>query len=229
MKLSIIIPVLNEEGTLKKILSMVVNQKHVFEIIVVNDGSTDRTSEILQRLKREKIFSQKLKILNHKINLGKGSAIRTGINSAKGDYILVQDADLEYNPDEYARLTKIASPSSCIYGSRILGKNPHAYLRTYLGNIIITAFCNILFFSNLTDTYTCFKLIPTKIARKMKLNSRGFEIEAEITGKLLKNKVKIIETPISYKPRSYKGGKKIKAGDAIKGALKFLEIRLSVP
>jgi glycosyltransferase involved in cell wall biosynthesis len=226
MKLSIIIPVFNEEATLEKILSRVADQKHILEIIVVNDGSTDKTAEILKNLKHKKIFSKKLKTLNHKINLGKGSAIRTGINSAKGDYVLIQDADLEYNPDEYNKLTKIVSPRSCVYGSRTLGKNPHAYLRTYLGNIVITTFCNLLFFSKLTDTYTCFKLIPTKIAKRMKLNSKGFEIEAEITGKLLKNKIKITEIPIGYKPRSYKKGKKIKAKDAIKGALKFFQIRL---
>lgn len=227
MKLSIIIPVLNESKTLEKILSGVIQQKNIFEIIVVDDGSTDNTSEILNKLKKNKKYIKTLKIIKHIKNMGKGAAVRSGIDSAKGDHVLIQDADLEYNPDEYSKLTNLVSDKTCVYGSRILSKNPHAYLRTYLGNIAITTFCNLLYGSRLTDTYTCFKLIPAKIAKKLKLQSSGFEVEAEITSKLLKGKIKIIETSISYKPRSYEKGKKIKAKDAFKGILKFLEIKLS--
>lgn len=227
MQLSVIIPVLNEESTIKTILSKVIALKDVYEVIVVNDGSTDKTLEILQKLKESVKFSKKLKIFSHKTNLGKGSAIRTGIKMAKGDYTIIQDADLEYDPTEFSKLTDVITKDSVVYGSRIMGKSKHAYLRTYLGNIAITTFCNILFGSKLTDSYTCYKLIPSNIFKSLNLKSTGFEIEAEITAKLLKKKIQIKEVAIKYKPRSYEKGKKIKAKDAITGALKLIEIRVS--
>ena len=225
MKLSVIIPVLNEEATTRKILEKVILQKTVFEIIVVNDGSTDKTAEILNMLKKIKRFKGKLKIINHKKNLGKGAALCTGIKKAKGECILVQDADLEYDPKDYGRLLSYLAQKTCVYGSRIMSGNPHAYFRTYLGNILLTSFCNVLFGGHLTDSYTCYKLIPAGIARSLKLRSRGFEIEAEITAKLLKKKIPITEVPIRYKPRSYEKGKKIKARDAIKGLFTFLKVK----
>lgn len=227
MKLSVIIPVLNEEATIKTILDKVITLKGIYEVIVINDGSTDKTLKILQKLKKSVKFAKKLKIFSHKVNLGKGSAVRSGIKMAKGDYIIIQDADLEYDPTEFSKLTKIADKNTAVYGSRIMGKSKHAYLRTYLGNIAITTFCNILFGSKLTDSYTCYKLIPSKVFKSLNLKSSGFEIEAEITAKLLKKKVEIREVAIKYKPRSYEKGKKIKAKDAIIGALKLIEIRVS--
>ena len=227
MQLSVIIPVLNEESTIKTLLAKVVKLNSVYEILVVNDGSKDSTLKILEDLKKTKTFSKKLKIVSHKKNLGKGAAIITGIKNIKGKYFIIQDADLEYNPEEFSKLIKASTPDNVVYGSRIIGKNRHAYLRTYLGNIIITGFCNLIFGSHLTDTYTCYKLIPTKIARSLKLNSTGFEIEAEITAKLLKKCIRIHEVAIGYNPRSYEKGKKIKAKDAIIGALKLLSIRFS--
>ena len=227
MQLSVIIPVLNEEATIKTILSKVIDLKDIYEVIVVNDGSTDKTLEILKGLKKSAKYNQKLKIFSHKTNLGKGSAIRTGIKQAKGDFVIIQDADLEYDPNEFTKLTSIITKDKAVYGSRIMGKGKHAYLRTYLGNIAITTFCNILFGSKLTDSYTCYKLIPSRIFKSLNLKSTGFEIEAEITAKLLKKKVKIDEVAINYHPRSYEKGKKIKAKDAIIGALKLIEIRVS--
>jgi len=227
MQLSVIIPVLNEEATIKNILSKVVGLKDVYEVIVVNDGSTDETLEILQKLKKTAKYNKKLKIFSHKTNLGKGSAIRTGIKQIKGDYVIIQDADLEYDPNEFTKLTSIITKDKVVYGSRIMGKGKHAYLRTYLGNIVITTFCNFLFGGRLTDSYTCYKLIPSKIFKSLNLKSSGFEIEAEITAKLLKKKIEIREVAINYHPRSYEKGKKIKAKDAIIGALKLIEIRVS--
>jgi len=223
MKLSIIIPIYNEEKTIREVLNKVLEQTLVQEVIIVNDGSRDKTANILRKIKSQ---NSKVKIMNHTKNLGKGAAVRTGIYMATGDYVLIQDADLEYDPDEYKKLISKASYKKVIYGSRLLTKNPHAYIRTYLGNILITNFCNLLFGTKLTDSYTCYKLLPTKLVKALNLFSNGFEIEAEITGKLAKRKIPILEVPISFKPRSYDEGKKIKARDALRGFLVFLKIKL---
>lgn len=220
MTVSVIVPTYNEEKTLSKILDKVLKQKNVNEIIVVDDGSKDRSWDILKSIQNPKIIA-----IKHQKNLGKGAAIRTGIEKAKFDYILIQDADLEYDPVNYRSIFNKASKKVVVFGSRLKTKNKFAYIRTYLGNIFITTVCNILFNTNLTDSYTCYKLIPTKIAKSLNLNSNGFEIEAEITGKLAKRKIPIIEVPITYKPRNYKQGKKIKAKDAIQGFLTYIKIR----
>ena len=220
MKLSVIIPAFNEEKTILKIIKKVLLQPNVHEIIVVDDGSTDNTLEILRKIK-----NKKLKIFSHPRNLGKGAAIRTGLNESQGDFILIQDGDLEYDPREYPKLLQFASLSTVVYGSRIKGNNPHAYTRTYIGNTLITTFANLLFGIKLSDSYTCYKLLPSKVAKDLNLKSNGFEIEAEITGKLAKKGIKIVEVPIKFKPRTYEQGKKIKAKDAIFGAFTFLKIR----
>jgi len=222
MNVSVIIPSYNEGKTLKKVIGKVLKQKNINEIIVIDDGSKDKTWKILQKIKNPKI-----KTFKHKKNQGKGTAIITGIKKAKYDYILIQDADLEYDPDNYKIIFSKANKKVAVYGSRLKTKNNFAYIRTYLGNVFITTIGNILFNIKLTDSYTCYKLIPTKIAKSLNLNSKGFEIEAEITGKLAKKKIQIIEVPISYKPRNYEEGKKIKAKDAIKGFFTYLKVRFS--
>jgi dolichol-phosphate mannosyltransferase len=222
MKLSVIIPVFNEEKTIEKILEKVFKEKTVDEVVAVNDGSSDRT---LLLLNKAKIKYKKLKVISHKKNLGKGFAIKTGILNAASEYIIIQDADLEYNPEEFDRLLELTNSHKVIYGSRMMGKNPHAYISTYFGNLLLTGICNILFFTKLTDIYTCYKLIPKNIIKSLNISSRGFEIEAEITAKLLKMGIDIIEVPITYKPRTYKNGKKIKAIDAIKGIFTLAKIR----
>lgn len=220
MKISVVIPAFNEEKTIRKILTCVLKQKSVGEIIVVDDGSSDKTWEVLQKIKNPKI-----KRIKHQVNSGKGAAIRTGFKNASLNYVLIQDADLEYNPIDYQKLLDKVSEKKVVYGTRMKTNNKHAYFRTFLGNIFITGFCNFLFGTHLTDSYTCYKLLPTKIACSLKLISNGFEIEAEITGKLAKKKIPIIEVPITYSPRSYQQGKKIKAKDALKGSLTYLKIR----
>lgn len=222
MNLSVIIPVLNEEKTISKIVKLVLKQKNVKEIIIVDDGSTDGTSRILS-----KINNLKIKIITHLHNKGKGSALRTAIKVVSQDYVLIQDADLEYNPNDFSLLLKSASLNTVIYGSRNLGKNKHAYTRTYIGNFLVTFFFNVLYNRRLTDSYTCYKLIPNNILKNIILESNGFEIEAEITAKLAKKGIKIIELPIRYSPRKYEQGKKIKTIDAIKGVLKYLTLRFS--
>ena len=222
MKLSVIVPTFNESDTIIKTLEQVLKQKQVSEVIVVDDGSTDQTNSQFKNIK-----NPKLKIVVHEKNLGKGAAVRSGIEKASGDYLIIQDADLEYDPSQFEILTRHASPAKAIYGSRLMAKNDYAYLHTLLGNMFLTSTFNLLFGQNLTDSYTCYKLIPTKIARTLDLKSNGFEIEAEITAKLAEKGIKIIEVPIKYTPRGYKQGKKIKAIDALKGFLTYLQIRFS--
>lgn len=224
MQLSVIIPIYNEEETLEKILNKVLKQKNVDEVIAVDDGSKDKTPEILRRLAKK---NKKLKVVTHKRNQGKGAAIKTGIKNISGKLTIIQDADLEYNPEEFEKLLAKSTKKNVVYGSRMMGKNPHAYARTYMGNLLLTSFCNLLFSTNLTDIYTCYKLVPRKKLQDIKINSTGFELEAEITAKLLSDKVEILEVPISYKPRTYEKGKKIKASDALKGVFTLIKIRFS--
>ncbi|MDP2860424.1 MAG: glycosyltransferase family 2 protein [bacterium] len=222
MRLSVIIPVLNEEKTIEEILSRVLTQKEVSEVVVVDDGSTDKTRVIVESVKDPRV-----KIFSHIKNQGKGAAIRTGIANVSGDFMIIQDADLEYDPKEYHGHLDIASEKTVVYGSRLKTNNPRAYFLTYLGNVVLTKLANFFFGLNLTDSYTCYKLLPVKIAKGLSLSSSGFEIEAEITAKLGKTRVPVIEIPISYQPRGYKAGKKIKFRDAVLGAWTLLKIRLT--
>lgn len=214
MKLSIIIPVFNEQDTLEKVLEQVIKAPvldYAKEIIVVNDGSTDNSSDILGK--------KDLIVLNHKENLGKGAAIRTGLEKATGDLILIQDADLEYSPDDYVILLK-AFDGGAVYGSRNLNPDKKGYFAFILGVKVLTGLINLIFKTKLTDVYTCYKLF-----KPISLESNGFEIEAEITVKLLKKGIKIKEVPIKYNPRSFKQGKKIRFKDGIKGLFAILKYK----
>ena len=221
MQITVIIPVFNESQTIGKILDKVLSQKSVSEIIIVDDGSSDKTPEILRKFKKPQI-----KIITHSKNMGKGAALQSALKEVSGNYLIIQDADLEYDPSQYSLLLAHAKPNTAVYGSRLLvDTNKHAYFSTYLGNVFITWVFNILFNRNLTDTYTCYKLLPCKLAKSLNLSSNGFAIEAEITGKLAKKGIKIIEVPIKFLPRKYEQGKKIKAKDAFIGLWTFLKIR----
>jgi glycosyltransferase involved in cell wall biosynthesis len=215
MKLSIIIPVFNENKTILEILDRVVSVKipnFEKEILLVDDGSTDGT--------REKITKAKLKgvkIFLHKLNQGKGAAVKTGIKEASGDYIIIQDADLEYNPKSIKNLTAaIVDDKSVIYGTR-LNRMPHLdkeekknlFILHYLGNRFLSLVTSVLYGQWLTDMETCYKLFPKQAVEKMKINARGFEFEPEITAKLLKKGYKITEVPIVATPRGYDEGKKL--------------------
>ena len=207
MKLSVIIPVYNEADNIKRILSAVENVKINKEIIVVDDFSTDGTREFLRK-------KQGIKLVFHKKNMGKGAAIRSALKIASGDFVIIQDADLEYSPNQYTRLFKPIEENSTkvVYGSRILGKG--VFLKSsYYANRFLTLLTNVLFNGHITDMETCYKMIETKLLKNLNLTSSRFEIEPEITCKILKRKEKIVELPITYKGR--KKGKKIGVKDGI--------------
>lgn len=221
--LTIIVPVYNEERTLATVMAALGAKCPEAQIIYVDDGSKDGSLAILQ----SGIRSGDLVL--HKENGGKGSAIRTGLEQATSRFTVIQDADLEYDPAEIKLLLDAAQshPACAIFGSRFLRKNPNIYKRFLLGNKVLTLILNILYGARLTDSYTCYKLLPTELFRSLKLEARGFELEAEICAKCLLKKIPVVEIPISYKPRTIAEGKKINAGDAWKGVKMMLRLRFS--
>ncbi len=211
--LSIIIPVYNEEKVVAASLQSVLDLEINKEIVVVNDGSTDATGRILSDPRYQHAF----KLITQPTNKGKGVAIKRGLEEIRGDYFIVCDADLEYDPVDIIKLfleaEKEDDSNSAFYGSRFLNKKPLVF--HYFVNKFLTGFTNFLFKSHLTDMETCFKLIPSAALPKLNLSGGRFEIEPEITAQLLKNGYKIKELPISYFRRGYREGKKIKAKDGI--------------
>ena len=211
--ISIIIPVYNEEKTILQVLRSVrsafADTPH--EIIVVNDGSRDKTQDICDRYQNEQ---EKIICLRLPQNRGKGFALRAGLRRARGEFIAIQDADLEYDPATLRRLYSSASPEKAIYGKR---DRKNGYLANRLGNALISLLSNMLYGSRLFDIYTCYKIIPRKILQSFSLSSDGFEIEAEITAKLLRARIPIVEIPIPYSPRTFAEGKHIRLRHGIMG------------
>lgn len=217
MKLSIVIPVFNEEKTISKILKKIFDikiKKTPIEVIVVDDGSSDKT---LLKIKDFKSKVRNLKLIQHAKNMGKGSAVRTGVKNATGDYILIQDADLEYDPRFIPILFEnIKSKRDVVYGTR-LNRLPHfnkeesrpQFLIHYFGNRFLSLTTSVLYGQWLTDIETCYKLFPKKALANIKIRARGFEFEPEITAKLIKQGYKIREVAITTNPRGYEEGKKL--------------------
>lgn len=212
-KLSIVIPVYNEKNTVEKLLDVLINidlGSLAREIIIVDDCSTDGTRDILK-----KIENTELKIFYKDKNEGKGSAVITGLKESTGDYVIIQDADLEYDPNEYESLLAPLLEEKCdvVYGSRFTGNGPHRvlYYWHYLGNKALTTFSNMMTNMNLTDMETCYKVFNRKAVDsiKDKLSSKRFGIEPEITALISKNKLIVYEVGISYFGRTYEEGKKI--------------------
>lgn len=223
MKFSVIIPVYNEEKTVKQIIDIVkkVPYPGETEIIVVNDGSRDKSAEIIKKIP-EIIFK------NLKVNHGKGFALRVGIKKAAGQIILIQDADLEYNPLDHLKLIKAFADKKVdvVYGSRFLKNHPAIrYPLFYLGNIALSFLTKVLYQKSITDMETCYKAFRVEVLRNITLKSNRFEFEPEITCKLLKNGYDIKEIPISYKSRSYKEGKKIGLIDGLKAIYVLFRLR----
>lgn len=221
MKLSIIIPVFNEENTIVPVLEKV--EKLIIpgvskEIIVVDDGSTDGSASVISNFKSQISNNKNYKFIYHKKNQGKGAAVISGIRNATGDYITIQDADLEYDPSYFTSLIVPIKKGQglVVYGPR-LKRLPHLFneeshglfLLHYLGNRSLSFITSVLYGQWITDMETCYKIFPREAVKGMKLNAKGFEFEPEITAKLLKKKFKIVELPISTVPRGYNEGKKL--------------------
>lgn len=207
MEVTVIIPVYNEKNNIETIIRLVERVGLAQEIIVVDDFSVDGTRDLLRKRKG-------IKTIFHGRNRGKGTAIRSGLQIASGDVVIIQDADLEYSPEQYPQLIKPIKEkkTSVVYGSRILGKG--SFLKSsYFANRFLTLLTNILFSSHISDMETCYKVIRTELLRDLHLISSRFEIEPEITCKILKRKEKIVEIPISYTGR--REGKKIGVKDGI--------------
>lgn len=221
LNLSVIIPVYNEEKTLPLILAKVQAQKPE-EVIVVDDASNDGTSEFLKTCKAKNV-----KIISHQTNLGKGAAIRTGLEAITKDIVLIQDADLEYNPEEYGRLMApiLSGQADVVYGSRFIGSEPHRVLFFwhYLGNKLITFLTDIFANLNLTDIETGYKVFRKEAIASIKVEENDFRVEPEITIKLAKRGWRFYEIGISYYGRGYAEGKKIRWTDGLKALYAILK------
>jgi glycosyltransferase involved in cell wall biosynthesis len=214
MRLSVIIPVYNEVKTIQEILRRVQATGLVDEILIVDDGSHDGTRDLLKNLEN----SSPVKVIYHDRNRGKGAAVRTGISQAAGDLILIQDADLEYDPRDYPALLRPIEEgiADVVFGSRFLGAARRPILFwNMVANKILTLTTNILYDNILTDMETGYKLFRREVVMNIPLHARGFEFEPEFTAKILKKKARIFEVPITFNPREYSEGKKIKAHDAV--------------
>ena len=204
--LSVVMPVYNERTTIDEIVRRVLAVPLRVELIVVDDGSTDGTSEILDALQRELTFT-----LLRQPNAGKGAALRRGFASVTGDLVVIQDADLEYSPEEYPQLIELIcdGKADVVYGSRFLGRHRVFLFTHYLGNKLVTLATNVLYNTMLTDMETCYKAMRVDVLRSMTLDSNGFGIEPEITAKIFKRGYRVYEVPITYAGRGYEQGKKI--------------------
>src|SRR5262249_9372414 len=204
--LSVVMPVYNERTTSEEIGRRVLAVPLRIELVVVDDGSKDGTVEELQRLQSELGFK-----LLRQANAGKGAALRRGFAEVTGDLVVVQDADLEYSPEEYPQLIELIcqGKADVVYGSRFLGRHRAFMFAHYLGNKLVTLVTNILYNTMLTDMETCYKAMRVEVLRSMTLRSNGFGIEPEITAKIFKRGYRVYEVPITYAGRGYEQGKKI--------------------
>lgn len=224
MKLTVIIPAFNEKNTIQEIVRRVQATKLVDEIIIVDDGSTDGTRALIAPLDGE----NNVKVILHEKNQGKGAAVRSGISAATGDVLMIQDADLEYDPREYANLLKPIEEglADVVYGSRFLGA-PHRAILFWnmVANKLLTLMTNILYNNILTDMETGYKVFKREVVADMKIHAKRFDFEPEFTAKILKKNVRVFEVPITFNPRDYSEGKKIKMKDAFEAVWTLLKYR----
>jgi glycosyltransferase involved in cell wall biosynthesis len=225
MKISVVIPVYNEVQTIKEVVARVQEVELEKEIIIVDDYSTDGTRERLREINHA---YENVKVLYHDHNQGKGASLRTGFQAITGDIVIIQDADLEYDPRDYPLLLGpiVDGRADVVYGSRFLG-GPHRVLFFwhYVGNKLLTLLSNMLTNLNLTDMETCYKVFKSEILAEIKLRSNRFGFEPEFTAKIAKKSFRIYETPISYSGRTYAEGKKIGWKDGIKAIFAILWFR----
>ncbi len=227
MKLSIIMPAYNEEKTIQQMIERV---EKVYlgidkEIVIVNDFSKDNTQKIIEDLKRK---YQNITSITHKTNKGKGAAIRTGLKNFTGDIMVIQDADLEYNPEDFRRMLQIIldGKTKVVYGSRMLGNITGFKIASHFyGNKFLSLITRILYGQKITDMETCYKMITKDLAKSLNLRANRFDIEPEITAKIIKKGHKIIEIPINYNARSFLEGKKIRWKDGITAIFTLFKYR----
>jgi len=221
--LTVVIPVYNEKSTIAEVIEKVLTVELPLEkeIIVIDDGSTDGTTEILQAQNKDKII-----FYFTPVNIGKGAAVRIGLKLAKGDIILIQDADLELNPHEYKMLLApiLQNQTQVVYGSRFL-KDNHVPVVRRAANYILTLLTNLLYNTNLTDMETAYKVFTPAVVKKLSLRANRFEIEPEITAQICLSEYKILEVPISYRPRTKFEGKKINWKDGVKALWMLFKCR----
>lgn len=206
MRLSVIIPVYNECATIAELLRQVESVAIDKEIIVVDDFSADGSRDVLRQVQ-----SPLIRIFYHDQNRGKGAAVRTGLEHARGEYVVIQDADLEYDPREYPKLLAplLNGDADVVYGSRFMGQIRQMTLVQRTGNRFLTILTNLLYGTSLTDMETCYKVMPTKVLQGIRLRSRAFDFEPEVTAKLLRRGLRVKEVPIDYTARAAAEGKKI--------------------
>ena len=223
--LSVVMPVYNERATIREIVRRVLAVPLRIELIVVDDGSKDGTREILTELGGE----HPLKLILQPANAGKGAALRRGFEEVTGDVVVIQDADLEYSPEEFPQLIELICQgrADVVYGSRFLGRHRVFLFTHYAGNRLLTLITNVLYNTMLTDMETCYKVMRTEVLRSMTLQSDGFGIEPELTAKIFKRHYRVYEVPITYDGRGYEEGKKITWRDGIVALWVLLKYRFT--
>ena len=218
MKLSILMPVYNEAERIADALkqALAVDYPCEIELVVVNDGSRDGTADILATADDSRI-----RVITHPRNAGKGAAIKTAVDNAEGEYMVILDADLEYDPQDIPRLLEpvLDGRAKVVYGNRTFGSHSAYSFWYVIGNKAVTTAANVLFNSYIGDLETCFKLLPVALYRSLEIRSRGFGMEAEVTGKLLRRRIRPYEVPISYRARGRDEGKKITWRDGVEALL----------
>ncbi len=221
-KLSIVIPVYNEKNYILEVLRRVKAVDIDKEIIMVDDCSTDGTREILKEL-----AAQGEKVIFHEKNMGKGAALRTGFRNVTGDFVIVQDADLEYDPDDYPKLLApiLKGKADVVYGSRFTGEHRNMFFHHWIGNKFLTLMTDILYNTTISDMETCFKLFRADIIKGVDIRSNRFNFEPEITAKILKKGIRIYEVPISYTGREFSEGKKISWVDGVSALWTLIKYR----
>jgi glycosyltransferase involved in cell wall biosynthesis len=222
--LTVVMPVYNEKTTLEEIVGRVLSVPLRIELIAVDDASTDGSRELLDRLSAEKGF----KVIRQARNQGKGAAVRLGIGEAKGDVIVVQDADLEYSPEEYPELLEliVKGKADAVFGSRFIGRHRCFLFTHYLANLFLNLVTNVLYNTTMTDMETCFKAVRADVLKALPLRSDRFGIEPEITAKLFKRGARVYEVPITYEGRDYSEGKKISWRDGFPALWTLVKYRL---
>jgi glycosyltransferase involved in cell wall biosynthesis len=222
-KLTVVIPVYNERGTVMTVLEKVKALPVSKEIIVIDNLSTDGTRELL-----ETVSDPEIRVVLQSKNLGKGTSVKLGFAMAKGEWVIIQDADLEYEPNDILRLLEHAEKAGevAVFGSRLLTGNPQGMLAFYIGRVVLNLIFRLLFGARTTDVATCYKLVRSDIAKRLRLRCSGFDLDFELASALRRLGYNIAEVPITYRPRTIAEGKKIRPMDGIKAIATMLRVRI---